>query len=92
MGDLGGAGGGGITTRCRRGLQRGENPILGKPNTKAENKCQRMLPGALFGTHESWTIDFPSAFGVYEEVYQGWDEGTPVASEKILPLLSPHAL
>ena len=51
-----------------------------------------MLCRIGLSTHESWAIDFASAFGVYKEVCQGWDKGASIASEEILPLLSPHAL
>ena len=66
-------------------------PLRGHPAPKLILR-ERVLFKAVHRTHESWTVDFPSTFGVYEEVYQSWDEGASVASKEIFPLLSPHAL
>ena len=67
-----------------------EVPLRGNPAPELIER-QRMLLKSICSTHESWTIDLPSAFGVDEEIYQGWYEGASVAPKEIGPLQSPHA-
>ena len=59
-------------------------PLRGDPAPELVQR-KHLLLGSVSYTHESWTINLSSVFGVYKKVCQGWYKGTPITSNEIFP-------